>query len=261
MLKQRVITGLVLAPLVIAAIYLLPVWGFAIFVVLAAGFAAYEWAGLAGIDHLLGKFAYVLGFAALALLGWEWALALYYVFAAVAVWAVATLAVLLHPKLNVLFRQPWAVGLLGWVVLLGAWAGLVILDSNGAHNVLFALFICWGADIGAYFAGKAYGRRKLAPSISPGKTWEGVMGGYLAALMVCTAWWSFAFGFQWQVLVLITLLVPISVIGDLFESVLKRQSDVKDSGSLLPGHGGVLDRVDSILAVAPVMAFIILLAS
>jgi phosphatidate cytidylyltransferase len=123
--------------------------------------------------------------------------------------------------------------------------------------LIWVFMLAWGADIGAYFAGHAFGRRKLAPRVSPGKTWEGVIGGLALALAVCAlgAFWLTPGWVGW--LPVIVLLVAVSVFGDLFESVLKRATGVKDSGTLLPGHGGVLDRIDSLLAVLPVFAVLL----
>jgi phosphatidate cytidylyltransferase len=126
--------------------------------------------------------------------------------------------------------------------------------------LLSAMAIVWVADIGAYFAGRAFGKRKLAPSISPGKTWEGVAGGLLAVLLLSALSTQLPQTFQAQLLlrygwfksiVLLALLVFASVVGDLFESMLKRRADVKDSGRILPGHGGVLDRIDALVPTMP----------
>jgi phosphatidate cytidylyltransferase len=152
----------------------------------------------------------------------------------------------------------------GWIVLVGAWMALVELQSRSPWLVLAAMAIVWIADTAAYFSGRAFGRRKLAPQISPGKTWEGVYGG-LAAVAVyalCLVPFAREAGFAPVVgalaialwLGFALLLAGISVIGDLFESLLKRHAGVKDSGNLLPGHGGVLDRTDALLAAMPLAA-------
>ncbi|MGB4876542.1 MAG: phosphatidate cytidylyltransferase, partial [Candidatus Competibacter sp.] len=135
------------------------------------------------------------------------------------------------------------------------WAALMALRADyGPRSVVFLLLLVWAADIGAYFAGRRWGRRKLAPAISPGKTWEGALGGGLATLVLALVGAAFlkvgASGFGFVAVCLITM--GFSIAGDLFESMMKRQSGLKDSGSLLPGHGGVLDRVDSLSAAAPV---------
>ncbi|MES9871768.1 MAG: phosphatidate cytidylyltransferase, partial [Candidatus Sedimenticola sp. 6PFRAG7] len=154
--------------------------------------------------------------------------------------------------------------LLGVFVLVPAWAALVMIHGYGEKGpmlLLFSLTLTWVADSGAYFAGRRWGRVKLAPAISPGKTREGVYGALAGSVLwgLLLAWYAPELG-PLPILVIFCLLVcVISVIGDLFESLLKRQAGIKDSGNLLPGHGGVLDRIDSMTAVAPVFAFGLLL--
>lgn len=146
---------------------------------------------------------------------------------------------------------------MGPIVLTPLWTALVALHGNGEDgpsSVLFLMILIWVADSGAYFAGRQWGRNKLAPVISPGKTWEGVYGAVFGALIcgLLLAWYrSDIEGFHWLVPVCV-ITVLMSVVGDLFESVMKRKMDMKDSGTLLPGHGGVLDRIDSLTAAAPV---------
>ena len=182
--------------------------------------------------------------------------------AAAAVWLVIV-AVLLQPNAMTL-RLPRVLGMLLAVVLvIAAWFALMRFLSQGVLMLLSILFIVWIADTAAYFAGRAFGRRKLAPHISPGKTWAGVAGAIVAVLLVALAVWQFvpaariysndlfaAIGPAFALL-LLALLVALSIAGDLFESLLKRQAGVKDSGQLLPGHGGVLDRVDAMVPVLP----------
>lgn len=259
MLKTRILTALVLAPIVVAAIYLLPAWAVALFIAAAAGLAMYEWAGLAHLLNTPARLGYLVVFVLAAGAAWFvpsawWLLVLLACFA----WLVAGVIVLVHPRANVLINYPLAVAAFGLVIGLGAWAALVSIHQlqHGPHWVMWLLLICWAADIGAYFSGKAFGRRKLAPSVSPGKTWEGAVGGALLAVAVCGGLLAYAGLLKPVWIGLIVALVAVSIIGDLFESVLKRHSQVKDSGSLLPGHGGMLDRIDSILAAAPVFALI-----
>jgi phosphatidate cytidylyltransferase len=141
------------------------------------------------------------------------------------------------------------------VILVALWVALMGLRGDfGPGYVLFLLLLIWVADIGAYFAGRHWGQRKLAPVISPGKTWEGVWGATAAALAFALLGAAvLGIGTRWPWFVAICMVtVGFSIIGDLFESMIKRQRGVKDSGSLLPGHGGVLDRIDSLTAAAPV---------
>jgi phosphatidate cytidylyltransferase len=152
---------------------------------------------------------------------------------------------------------PWSAGLAGLLALVPAWLALMrMLDlPQGAHWVLFTFLLVWGADIGAYFAGHRFGRTRLAPQVSPGKTWEGVAGGFALSAVVAIA------GSAWFSLPLYTFVplclsaVGFSIIGDLTESLLKRFAGVKDSGTLFPGHGGVMDRIDSVTGAAPVLLF------
>ena len=142
----------------------------------------------------------------------------------------------------------------GALVIVPAWLALDILYLQRPELLLFALLIVWVADMGAYFVGKGFGRVKLAPQISPGKTWEGVFGG-VSAVMVLAVMGSQAFEIEIAVIVPFCLAVAmISIVGDLTVSMFKRHSGVKDSGNLFPGHGGVLDRIDSVTAAAPLFA-------
>jgi phosphatidate cytidylyltransferase len=154
------------------------------------------------------------------------------------------------------------------VAILGCFLGIVMLFKHSPVYLLSVMVLVWIADIGAYFSGKAFGKHKLAPSISPGKSWEGAIGGWLAVLVIFAAFAespmfqnSFAanvrLAWGWLGLLLVlTLLVAVSIVGDLFESQLKRRAGVKDSSNLLPGHGGVLDRIDALIPVLPLAALI-----
>ncbi len=260
MLRARIITALILAPLVIAAIYLLPLAGYAAFFWLIAAAGAYEWAGLAGIASAAGRIAYLVPLAVLALVTWRfpeyWQLILWL---GAGFWVLAAIAVLAYPRGGRLSVQPVLAIPAGLLVGWSAWMALVVIraEPGGATWVLWLLFLVWGADIGAYFAGRRFGRRKLAPAVSPGKTWEGLIGGTLVSLLLTLAMLvpMGAFALWWAPV--IVALVAVSVFGDLFESVMKRARGVKDSGALLPGHGGALDRIDSVVAVLPVFALVL----
>jgi len=181
---------------------------------------------------------------------------------ALLVWVVASIFVLLYPKTTkTLFRGPWLRGLFGIVILAAAWLAIVVIRSLlinvdytlGAWMLLLMLVIIWGADVGAYFAGKTWGKTKLAPVVSPNKTWEGALGGLVLAVAVGMAVASLlSLELDWlKFTVFVIVMVVLSVFGDLFESMLKRQANIKDSSNILPGHGGLLDRLDSTLSVAP----------
>jgi phosphatidate cytidylyltransferase len=262
MLKQRVITALILTPLVIAAVLLLPTEALAWCLALAVAVGAREWAVLSGIQGRLGQLAYSL----LMLLGM---LGLLYLVPSSAYLTLIGLSVLWW--VIALFRlsrfkagteaqagyEPWR-ALEGFVVLVPAWTALVSLHQrpeDGPVLMLFLLILIWSADVGAYFAGHRWGKNKLAPQVSPGKTREGVYGAMGSALLcgLFLLWWLGAGPGQAVLIMLLCLVTMLfSVVGDLFESLLKRRRGMKDSGTLLPGHGGMLDRIDSLTAAAPV---------
>ena len=263
MLRNRIITALILAPLALAGVIYLPAAPFALLFGAAAALGAYEWAGLSNLQQPAMRIAYMAVFGVLAAFMYGqpqvYAVVLY---AACGVWVLAAIAVLVFPAGEKLFRQTWLMAPLGLLLLLAAWTALNVIrvQPQGAFWLIWAMVLVWGADIGAYFAGRQFGRRKLAPAVSPGKTWEGVLGGFLAASVACTVGLLWLSAALWPWLLLMAALVVVSVFGDLFESVVKRATGVKDSGSLLPGHGGVLDRIDSLLAVLPVFAVLLTLS-
>jgi len=271
MLKTRILTALVLIPAVLAALFLLSPLAWALATLALIGVAAYEWARLTGfaaprwaavvggalVIGLVLLFSPLAGFAR----GWPNAVV-------GAVCGVAALFWILVAPRWVIARWPTqrrlAMLLLGWVVLVGAWVALVDLQARSPWLVLAAMAIVWIADTAAYFSGRAFGRHKLAPLVSPGKTWEGVYGAWIAVALYALALVPYASeaGFRGPVsapaialwVVFAVLLASVSVVGDLFESLLKRHAGVKDSGTLLPGHGGILDRTDALLAAMPIAA-------
>ena len=155
-------------------------------------------------------------------------------------------------------RNPVFLGITGWILLVPAWLALIHLQAL-PWVLLAILGVIWVADSAAYFAGRIWGRRKLAPIISPGKTWEGVAGAVVAVAVYHGLVWYFGFSGKSQgsagiAALLVAVLVPMSIIGDLFESSVKRQAGLKDSGRLFPGHGGVLDRIDGLTPTLPMAA-------
>ena len=271
MLSTRILTALALVPLVLAALFLLPPRGLGIALLVVTFIAAREWSQLAAFpvatQRLFIGGILVAGIALLALpafgfdRGWPTAVVL-------AGCGLSGLFWLLVAPAWVTQRWPTSgrgpMFVVGWIVLLGGWMALVELQARSPWLVLAAMAIVWIADTAAYFAGRAFGRTKLAPAISPGKTWEGVYGALAAvalyALLLLTLAPPTGLASALDAPVIVAsiacalLITGISVIGDLFESLMKRHAGVKDSGNLLPGHGGVLDRIDALVAAMPLAA-------
>jgi len=253
-LAQRILTALLLVAVLLPAFLLLPKgFGLALLAVFALG-GAWEWSGFLGLAGPAPRLAYVV--ALVALMGASTALATGGLPVAVVAgcamvwWAAAFLLILRFP----VPIRPAAAALCGVLVLVPAWICLVALlyaSANGRTLLLLALAIVWAADVGAYFAGRRFGRVKLAPRVSPGKTWEGVVGGLACAAATAVAGALFLHQPGGSAVVLGLSVGAISIVGDLTVSVFKRNAGVKDSGNLIPGHGGILDRVDSVTAAAP----------
>lgn len=259
MLKQRVITATILAAMVIWAVLKLPATGFGLALLAVILPGAWEWARLAGLSVASGRLLY--GGLVLILILACWPLVDNTVIvggllvAVCAGWCYALFWMWRYAARPDRHDRPLAVGVAGVIVLVAPWVALMGLrDEFGPNYVLFLLLLVWAADIGAYFTGHRWGRHKLALAISPGKTWEGVLGAGMATLTFALAGAAaLGVGAHWPWFVAICMVtVGFSIAGDLFESMMKRQCGVKDSGALLPGHGGVLDRVDSLTAAAPI---------
>lgn len=268
MLKARVATAIVLLGVFLSALILLPTRQFALLVGVVVATGAYEWSSLAktaGVARVVFA-AFCLALFAAAVWGLQAVdpsrPGLAVLFAAVSVfWIVAVPFWLAR---GVRFGSRAAALAVGVLVVVPAGLSVVSLHSVAPHVLLMFLALIWVADISAYFAGRAFGRHKLAPAISPGKSWEGVAGA-LAATMIYAIICAMLSplldetvrGGLWvPYLAIAAALCLISVVGDLFESAVKRQAQVKDSGTLLPGHGGVLDRIDSITSTLPVAALL-----
>jgi phosphatidate cytidylyltransferase len=264
MSKERTVTSLVLAPIAVIAVLLLPTPWLAAFIALICLLGLWEWARLVGIGDAVPRSIYVAAnltlMAALAWGGWP---VLFKVVALVgSIWWLLALLWLARPDLG-RAENSWNRTLklaLGTLAILPAWCGLVLLHGDGklGHRwALLAIVIVWTADSCAYFFGRRFGRRKLIPQISPGKTWAGLWGGVICAMAVtlaCAPLVGMGFA-QLPMLGLLGLLgIIASVVGDLFESLMKRHAGMKDSGTLIPGHGGVLDRIDGLMAALPVIA-------
>ena len=271
MLKQRVITAVFLAVAFLAALYFLSPFHFTVLLAVVVCYGGWEWSNLAGLQSPISRFGYVALLAALitgvgllaglpgpvesaviqaiTLSGFLW-------------WLIAFALVKTYPKTIPLWEPVWVRALFGLCVLVPAWSAIALLmgSPQGGWLLLLVVALVALADIGAYFTGKAFGSNKLAPNVSPGKTWEGVLGGLLANLILAVLLLQFVeFRIAPWPWVLLLIMVPaaMSVVGDLLESMLKRYRGIKDSGNILPGHGGILDRIDGLAVALPLFALIL----
>lgn len=280
MLKQRIITALILAPLAILAILFLPldVFQYAIAAVIALG--GYEWANMSGLPKRPHKVAFLLVLLAVCLglislvdtnmIWYQGKLNTIYhwVLSVACLWWLVSLAMIIaYPRYSKFWQTSWMIRcLFGVLTLIPTWVAVVSLRARlyevdafyGASLIFYVLGIVWAADIGAFFVGVKFGRHKLRPNVSPGKTFEGLFGGVMASFAIIA---FAALHYQvestriWPHLLIGGLTVGVSAMGDLNESMFKRCAGIKDSGRILPGHGGLLDRIDSLTAAFPVFAY------
>lgn len=280
MLKQRIITALLLAPAIISAIFYLPLNYFSAFVLAVMAIGAWEWGPLMGFETKRRRIVFVSTNVLLILSLWFYiplntlwinttelhASLVYILWLTVAWWLLSAFLTVVYPRCSDFWSSHRSVrGLFGWFTIVPTWLALMILRTHeysndrydGAQLIMFLFLMVWSADVGAYFVGKAIGKHKLMPNVSPGKTIEGFLGGVIFACILVTVagnmlYWSIN---QHIVVLGVTVVITtISVLGDLNESMFKRQAGIKDSGSILPGHGGILDRIDSLTATAPIYA-------
>lgn len=262
MLKLRLLTAALLIPLVVWGVLNLPRPQLAACLAVIAMAGAWEWSRLAGCRRVASRI--VSGLALLGILagfwqimpepGWQQA----YLSASLLLWLCALYLVRRYQLDRRVLLPAFVWMLAGLIMLAATWLALLMLHQHTPHGpalLIYLLALIWTADSGAYFVGRSLGRTKLATRVSPGKTLEGVAGGLISVLLLALAAAIGYFGYQGKALLLFVLLslmtALISVLGDLFESMIKRQSGHKDSSHLLPGHGGVLDRIDSLMAAAP----------
>jgi phosphatidate cytidylyltransferase len=261
-LKTRLVSAAVMVPLVVGGVLYLPTAAVAVVLALVMGAALWEWSGMIPLASAAARIAYIAGVAVLMALAWAAPLdrVIVPLLLLAFIWWLTALYWLIRPGFGA--QSTHAVrlikGIAGVLVTLPCWASFLALharEDHGPEISLGLLVMIWVADSGAYFAGRRWGRTRLAPVISPGKTWEGVLGGIVAsAIAVLLAGYGYSRSFEWTLtLVPVALLaVMFSIVGDLLESLMKRQAGIKDSGTMIPGHGGVLDRIDSMTAAAPV---------
>ncbi len=270
MLKQRIITAAILLALLIPALIVPASWPFALLTLAAIAAAGWEWARLNAAGRAAILLGALLGAACVAafVAGWSDAAPAIAWWLALAAWVIGGFVVLRvgpsgWPRLPAAFRIA-----LGLVALWTGWLALANAKAQGLDFILSVFALVWAADICAYFGGRAFGRRKLAPSISPGKSWEGVWSGMAGALVVAAVWVAVESRLgagstslfstvanrytMAGMAAAVVFLVAMSVVGDLFESLVKRSAGAKDSSTLLPGHGGILDRIDALLPVFPI---------
>ncbi|MFU9135934.1 phosphatidate cytidylyltransferase [Erwinia tasmaniensis] len=280
MLKSRLITAFILIPIVIAALFLLPPLGFALITLVVCMLAAWEWGQFAGFASRSQRIwlavlcGLLLVFMMFTLPAWQHSVHLPQIavslWAAMVWWGVALIMVLLYPGSAAFWRTSRPLRLLfGLLTIIPFFWGMLTLrqyhyDADhfaGAWWLLYVMLLVWGADSGAYMFGRLFGRHKLAPKVSPGKTWEGFLGGLVTSLVIA---WLFRLWTPLNVPIVTLLSCTVvaalaSVLGDLTESMFKREAGIKDSGNLIPGHGGILDRIDSLTAAVPVFACLLLL--
>ena len=258
MLKQRIITAVIFGTIIVLAVFKLPNHLLAVIFALITLLGAWEWANLIGIPHLIWKIIYVVFVGALLAATWIFAEPYHVrkILLVAGLWWAGVVLMLAVYEPNWL-QTDWlqiVLGFSGFIVLVPAWLALTILHKQGPIMLMFVLALVWVADIAAYFVGKRFGKNKLAPELSPGKSREGLWGALVASLILAVLGMRIfeldkSLWIYFGCLCLATAL--ISVVGDLYESLLKRMAGVKDSGKILPGHGGVLDRIDSLTAAAP----------
>lgn len=280
MLKYRLTTALILIPIVIAALFLLPPLGFTLVTLAVCMLAAWEWGQLSGFASYAQRLwlailcGFLLALMLLTLPAYSYPIHVPQISAALwgslAWWGIALFLVLFYPASASLWRHSRLLRLVfGVVTIVPFFWGMVALrqynyDANpysGAWWLLYVMLLVWGADSGAYMFGRLFGKRKLAPKVSPGKTWEGLIGGLFTSAVISLLFSRYApLAVSQSTLLICSIIAALaSVLGDLTESMFKREAGIKDSSHLIPGHGGVLDRIDSLTAAVPVFSCLMLL--
>lgn len=257
-LRKRIMTASVLGAALVVIVLCLPAAATVIVLTVSVLAGAWEWSAFIRLPGSGFRAAYVALVGVMMPIVWQVTTTPegrnIVLSAAVLWWAGAFVWIVLAPQRV----APWSAALAGLFALVPAWLAMLRLRLDlprGAEWILFTLLLVFAADIGAFFAGRRFGRLRLAPTVSPGKTWEGVLGGALAGALIAIL------GGNWFGVPLYTFLplclaaVAFSIVGDLTESLLKRYAGLKDSGTLFPGHGGVMDRIDSVTGAAPVLLF------
>ena len=255
-LKQRIITAAILMVVVFVGVLLLPNPVFAVLSLIALiSIGGWEWSRLVTLEDF-HRGLFVAWLLLLAYMAYQWDDSRWvFIVLGVVWWAVALVLLSIYESGTTLYKDhKWLLRIAAFFVLVPAWVAIITLHQHYPQLVLYLILLVASADTGAYFAGKAFGKNKLAPELSPGKTKEGMLGGLTGALVLSV----FAAGYfalpaqDWFYFIALSVAVAlISVAGDLFESLIKREAGQKDSGNILPGHGGILDRIDGLLAALP----------
>ncbi len=258
-LQQRIVTGIVLVFFVLLGVLYLPSAWFAVFsLIVFISIGGYEWGKLVSFSDQSRGF-FVIGLLAAAVISY-FLVDYHSTFIMLgALWWLVVLVLLAfyHQGTTLYTNKAWLLRVSAFFVLVVAWLALINLHQRFPQLVLYLIFLVAIADSGAYFTGKAFGKNKLAPELSPGKTREGALGGLIGATIwsILGAMYFYLPSVDWLPFILLSIVVAMmSIVGDLFESLIKREAGQKDSGNILPGHGGVLDRVDGLLAALPIFS-------
>jgi phosphatidate cytidylyltransferase len=258
-LKKRILTASILIPLALFGLFYPPPWIFFLITTFITFAAAWEWSGLMGLKKTASRWLYLIFFILLCSALMQVSIT-FILISGFVWWWIALLLIILYPRGSGTWGQSRICrGVMGVLTLVPCWAAMNYIRDQpaGIYALLFLFALIWGADSAAYFVGKKWGKTKLAPQVSPGKSIQGVAGALVMGLLIgfIAIWLTEAPLSIWFWCLFISLMIVVfSIVGDLLESMLKRQAGVKDSGRLLPGHGGLLDRIDSLTAAAPIYA-------
>lgn len=261
MLIKRLLTALLLVPTFVLAIYLLPSNYFQIIIAIITFLGAIEWLKLSQLNK---NYQRIIFFATLAILAYvAILLPLLTLVITLCWWCLNAFLIFSYPKNQSIWQAHWGLSIInGTLLLVPMWLAIsLVYQENGANYIMLLMLLIWAADTGAYFIGKSFGKHKLMSKVSPGKTIEGALGALLMGILAMLVFILLNGLLFWSVQTLYyicfaVLIVIISIVGDLYESLFKRWSNLKDSGNILPGHGGILDRVDSLTAAAPLFSLL-----
>lgn len=263
MFRKRLFTGLLLLSIAVSSFLYLDKLAFSVFCGTVILVGSWEWPQLAGYQSKMARFLFSFSILLVILILDFYPTLTNGVLISALIWWISVILLLLKPSiLKTYCSHKYIRIMMGFLVLVPTWQGLVVLNDSilGRKLLILLMFIVWAYDIGAYVIGSKYGKWKLLPHVSPGKTWEGLTGGFISSLLVAVVINSLN---EWQIIGNISILfitatiVIFSIIGDLTESLLKRHASLKDTGDILPGHGGVLDRIDSLTAAIPIFTILV----